>query len=185
MAVVKSKRSPTLAHVHVTHDAVAALEETPPHPPREETPEYARAHHFLVYTKNSPCEICGVTRRTLGNPKRNPFGATAIETHHWPIERSLMDACDPRRVHRDFPQVYDRATLAAFVDSPANLKVLCSACHRSPEHGIHHLLSQDWVIQKYLYPGYRVAASRKDAAAAQSADEQIMQAAGLEPPPAA
>ena len=185
MAVVKSKRSPTLAHVHVTHDAVAALEETPPHPPREETPEYARAHHFLVYTKNSPCEICGVTRRTLGNPKRNPFGATAIETHHWPIERSLMDACDPRRVHKDFPQVYDMATLAAFVDSPANLIVLCDYHHRSAEAGIHHLLTQDFAVMKYLRAGYRVAARASDAQTALATDERIMQAVGLETTPAA
>ena len=189
MAAVKPKRSPTLAHVHVTLESVSVAEMTPPHPPREETPEYARAHHFLIYTKNSPCAVCGVTRRTLSNPKRNPYGATQMESHHYPIARSLMDACDPRRVHKDFPQVYDMATLAAFVDSPANLIVVCDQCHRSPEHGIHHLTTQDWIIQKYLRPSYIVAASRKDAAAAEASDEQIMQAAGLEPasdtPPAA
>lgn len=181
----KVTRSATLSHVHITAEDVAAITLTPPHDPRTETPEYERAHHFLIYTKNAPCEICGVTRRTLGNVKRNPFGATAMETHHWPIERSLMDACDPRRVHRDFPQVYDRATLAAFVDSPANLKVLCDQCHRSPEHGIHHLLPQDWIIQKYLYPRYIVAARASDAQTALAADEQIMQAVGLETTPVA
>lgn len=177
----QKKRSAVLSHVHETPLAIASVEMTPPHDERESTPEYERAHHFLVYTKNSPCEICGVTRRTLKSPARNPFGATAIETHHYPIERSLADACDPRRVHRDFPQVYDLATLMAFVDSPANLKVLCDQCHRSPEHGIHHLLSQDWVIQKYLRPQYVIAAAAKSAQAAQAADEAIMQAAGLEP----
>lgn len=172
--------SDILSHVHETVEAVASVEMTPPHPPREETPEYAKAHHFLIYVKKSPCDICGVTIDTLHDPVANPFGATALETHHYPIERSLMDACDPVKVHRDFPQVYDRASLATFVDSPANLKVLCSACHRSPEHGIHHLLTQDWIIQKYLYAGYIVAAPVALATQVLAADEQIEVHEGLE-----
>lgn len=175
------KRSAVLAHVHDTVESVASVEMTPPHEPRETTPEYARAHHFLIYTKNAPCAVCGVTRRTLGNAKRNPYHAAQLESHHYPIERSLMNACDPRRVHRDFPQVYDMATLAAFVDSPANLIVLCDYHHRSTEAGIHHLLTQDFAVMKYLRAGYRVAASQQTAQAAQAADEAIMQAAGMEP----
>jgi len=177
--------STVLAHVHETTEGVATAEYTPPHPPRSETPEYAKAHRFLVYTKNKPCEVCGVTQRTLKNPKRNPFGATAVETHHFPIERSLADACDPAKVHEDFPQVYDRATLMAFVDSPANLKVLCSVHHRSPEHGIHHLLPQDFAVQRYLLDGYVIAGKPADAATIEATDERIMQADGLENPPVA
>lgn len=162
-----------LSHVHETRETVATVEMTPPHPPRTSTPEYARAHKFLVTTKNSPCLVCGVTRRTLRNPAKNPCGAKAIETHHYPIERSLMDACDPVKVHRDFPQVYDAATLAAFVDSPANLIVLCDFHHRSVEAGIHHLLTQDFAVLKYLKNGYQVAATRQDAAAVLAKDEAI------------
>lgn len=178
-----AKRSIVLAHVHLTAEDVAAITLTPPHDPRTETPEYERAHHFLIYTKNAPCEICGVTRRTLGNPKRNPFGARCLESHHYPIERSLATACDPKKVHLDFPQVYDMATLMAFVDSPANLRVYCDVHHRSVQYGIHHLLPADFAVQRYLRTGYRVAASRKDVTAAEATDEQIMQAAGLEPTP--
>lgn len=179
------KRSKTLQHVHITPLSIATDELTPPHPEREATPAYERARHFLIVTKNSPCEICGVTQRTLKNAAKNPYGAVQMEAHHYPVEWSLADACDPRRVHRDYPQVYDRATLAAFIDSPANLKILCDQCHRSPEHGIHHLATSDWIIQRYLYKSYRVAARAKDATAALAADEQIMRAAGLEPTPAA
>lgn len=173
--------TPTLAHVHETHEGAATIELSPPHPPRVETPEYARAHKFLVYTKNAPCLRCGVTRRTLKNPAKNPMGAKALETHHFPIERSLMDACDPAKVHKDFPQVYDRATLAAFVDSPGNLIVLCDQHHRSLEHGIHHQLVQDWAVGPYLLDGYIIAATAQDATQAEAVDERIMQADGLEP----
>lgn len=165
--------SDLLSHVHETLESVAVVEMTPPHPPRVETPEYRKAHSFLINRKNKPCHICGVTKRTIKNAAKNPFSATQMETHHYPIERSLVDACDPVKVHADFPQVYDRASLMAFVDTPANLLVLCDQCHRSPERGIHHLLTQDWVIQRYLLAGYKVAATQADAAAVLAADEQI------------
>jgi hypothetical protein len=165
----------TLSHVHETIEPIATVELTPPHPPRVETPEYAKAHRFLVKQKNAPCIVCGVTNRTLKSALKNPFGAKAIETHHYPIERSLMDACDPRKVHADFPQVYDAATLAAFVDSPANLMVLCDIHHRSVEHGIHHLLPQDFAVQRYLRSGYVVAALPAQAATVMARDASIVQ----------
>lgn len=171
--------SPLLAHVHETDEAVAAVEMTPPHPPRTETPAYRAAHNFLINKKNTGCRVCGVTKRTLKVAAKNPAGATQLESHHYPIERSLMDACDPLKVHRDFPQVHDRATLAAFVDSIPNLIVLCDVHHRGVESGIHHLLVQDWAILPYLLDGYQVAARTADAAAVEAHDEQIETAANL------
>lgn len=162
-----------LAHVHETDESVATVEMTPPHDKRTETPEYKKAHSFLINRRNAACHICGVTKRTLRNPAKNVMHSAQMETHHYPIERSLVDACDPAKVHRDFPQVYDKPSLMAFVDTPANLLVLCDVCHRSLEHGIHHLLTQDWIVQRYLYAQYRVVASKADAAAVMAADEKI------------
>lgn len=158
--------SDTLKHVHETREQVADIELTPPHAPRVETEAYKRAHQFLVREKKQGCAICGVTIDTVVAPD-------TIETHHFPIERSLMDACDPKKVHADFPAVYDQATLEAWIDSPANLLVLCSTHHRSPEHGIHHLLVQDWQVQRYLKDGYQVVAAAGDAATAEAKDDQI------------
>src|SRR6185312_6400734 len=179
MAAVK--RSTALSHVHETPLSLGVIEMSPPHDPRTETPEYEKAHRFLVYTKNSPCIVCDVTRRTLKNPQRNPFQATAIETHHAHVERSLMDACDWRKVHHDFPSVYSQESFERWVDSPENLICLCSTHHRSLQYGIHHLAVSDWRVQRYLRTGYIVATSLKNASAAQAADEAIMQAAGMEP----
>jgi hypothetical protein len=176
----KKAASATIAQVHETEEAVAAVELTPPHPPRTETPAYLAAHKFLINTKGAGCHVCGVTKRTLRNPAKNPYGAKALETHHYPIERSLMDACDPMKVHADFPQVHDRATLESFVDSIPNLLVLCDVHHRSIERGIHHLLTQDWIIQRYLLDGYVVAAEAKDAAQELAKDEQIERTDGIE-----
>lgn len=181
------KRSPVLAHVHQTPLSLDLIELSPPHDRRTESPEYEKAHRFLVYTKNAPCIVCGVTQRTLGNPKRNTYGATALETHHTYIEYSLRNACDWRRVHQRFPSVYSQESFERWIDSPENLTVICSVHHRSLQYGIHHLSVPDWSVLPFLKRGYRVAASRTDVATAQATDEQIMQAAGLEPtaPPAA
>jgi hypothetical protein len=168
----------TLSHVHATVEGIATVEMTPPHPPREETPEYAKAHHHLTITLDSPCAMCGVRNSTLHDPKENPFGATAIETHHYPIERSLMDACDPKKVGVVFPQVTDRASLEAFVDSEQNLMVLCDIHHRHPLHGIHHLAPQDFFVQPFLLDGYEVVVTKDQEEEAMKVDEQVVKKNG-------
>ncbi len=160
--------------VHETTEAVSNVEMSPPHAPREDTPLYRKAHHFLIVEKDSPCEVCGVRNSTLGDAAQNPFHAQALESHHYPIERSLAAACDPKKVHQDYPSVYDQDTLMQFVDSPGNLKILCDVHHRSLEHGIHHLLPADFAVQKYLLDGYIVAARAQDAAKVEQVDEAIV-----------
>lgn len=166
-----------ISHVHETILVEPCYEMTPPHPPREETPQYRKAHIYLVHTQDSPCRVCGVRQSTIGDSTQNPYGAKDIETHHYPIERSLADACDPHKVHKMFPQVIDQETLTAFIDSPANLIVLCDVCHRSPERGIHHLLVQDWAILPFLFDGYQIVASARDFKEAEQRDEGIENAA--------
>lgn len=169
--------SETLSHVHATVEGVATVEMTPPHPPREETPAYTQAHHHLTRELDSPCALCGVRNSTLDNPKENPFGATAIETHHYPIERSLMDACDPKKVGVVFPQVKDQATLEAFIDSEHNLMVLCDIHHRHPLHGIHHLTPQDFFVQPFLIKGYQVVVTKEEEEKALALDEKLIEKA--------
>lgn len=170
----------TLSHVHITTEAVATFELTPPHDKRVETPAYKAAHDYLINKQDKPCIVCGVRKSTLGDLSQNKLGSKQLESHHYPVERSLVDACDPDKVHKSFPQVIDRASLLAFVDSPANLIVLCDVCHRSRERGIHHLLTQDFAVQQYLYDGYRVVATAQDKAVLEAQDDAIMKKAGEE-----
>jgi hypothetical protein len=171
----KEGQHKTLTRVHETKEGVASVELTPPHPPREETPIYLAAHHHLINELDSPCQVCGVRKSTLSDSDANPFGATDMESHHYPIERSLLDAVDLVKIRKLWPDVTDRASLERIVDSERNLIVLCNVCHRSPEHGIHHLLVQDWAIAPYLMAGYQVAATLKDADAVMQRDEQIIE----------
>lgn len=172
--------SDTLSHVHETLEAVASVEMTPPHAPRVETEAYRKAHRYLIDVQDTPCKVCGVRKSTLGDPTQNKVGAKQMESHHYPIERSLMDACDPNKVHKQFPQVIDRETLEAFVDSAVNLVILCDVHHRSVTFGIHHLLTQDFAILPFLYDGYIVSAPQAQAAQAMAVDNQIEQQEGLE-----
>ncbi len=164
----------TLEHVHATTVEVAQIEMTPPHPPREQTPMYMRSHHHLVYTLDTPCAICGVRNTTLADPRENPFHAQAIETHHYPIERSLLNACDPRKVHIIFPQVKDHTSLEAFIDSEENIMVLCDIHHRHPHHGIYHILAQDFFIQPFLFGGYEIVADAQNVEKAMVANERVL-----------
>lgn len=166
--------SETLARVHATVVDVMEVEMTPPHLPREETPIYQRTHRRLVYTLDTPCAICGVRNSTLSDPRENPFEAKAIETHHYPVERSLMNACDPKRIHRIFPQVKDRESLEAFIDSEENMMVLCDIHHRHPHYGIHHILAQDFFIQPFLYGGYQIVAEAGEVNKVMAANERVM-----------
>jgi hypothetical protein len=166
--------SETLTRVHTTTFDVAEVEMTPPHAPREETPLYARTHRALVYTLDTPCAICGVRQSTLDDPKQNLFGAKAIETHHYPIERSLMNACDPKKVGVIFPHVKNYETLEEFIDSDENMMVLCDIHHRHPHYGIHHVLAQDFFIQPFLYKGYQVVADEDDADKVRATNERVL-----------
>lgn len=126
----------------------------PEHPPRADTPEYRETHKLLVKTLDQPCFVCGVRYSKLNDPVHNKLGSKQIETHHKPVQREYIDAVDWQKVAQDFKQVIDRESLIKFVDSPANMLVLCDVCHRSKNHGIHHLLTSDWFVEKYLYDGY-------------------------------
>lgn len=164
----------TLDHVHETVEGVASVELTPPHPPRESTPAYREAHRRLIDEQDSPCLICGVRKSTLGDPAQNPAGATQMESHHFPVERSLLDACDWRKVAKRFPSVKSQGDLEQWVDTEENLVALCDVHHRGVETGIHHLSVTDWSILPFLLSGYRVVARAQDAQTVQAADEALL-----------
>ncbi|HET8841403.1 MAG TPA: hypothetical protein VFN35_08035 [Ktedonobacteraceae bacterium] len=161
--------------VHSTVVSVASVEMTPPHPPREETAAYTKSHQHLVFKLDSPCAMCGVRHSTLNDPKENPFGAKSLETHHYPIERSLAHACDPKKVGMVFPEVKDHETLEAFIDSEQNLMVLCDIHHRHPLHGIHHLTPQDFFVQPFLWKGYQIVAAETESDKISDLNEKIIE----------
>ncbi len=118
----------------------------PPHPPRSESPEYQAVHKKLIDEMDEPCWICGLRKSTGGN----------METHHFAIEWALEGAVDPAKVTPEFPDVTDEASLRAFIDSEANMLVLCDRHHRHVEEGIHSLTYPVWRAQRYVRDGYKL-----------------------------
>lgn len=137
--------------VHETQEALHGAVLTPGHDPRTETPAFRHAREQLIVVLDKPCVICGI-RHSQGG---------AMQAHHSPIERSYVDACDWRKVHRDFPQVVSQQTLLDFVDSAANLLILCAE-HHIGWTGIHHVDHPSWIAQKYLLDGYELILGKGD-----------------------
>ena len=144
----------TSAHAQIIPISAKEEEFYPEHPPREDTPEYSATHKLLVDTLDQPCHDCGVRKSKLADPTQNPLGAKQLETHHYPLQREYIDAVDWKKVAKDFPEVTDQESLIKFVDSPKNMLVLCDVDHRSSNRGIHHLLTSDQMVKKYLFDGY-------------------------------
>ncbi|MDE2100085.1 MAG: hypothetical protein KGL39_22715 [Patescibacteria group bacterium] len=169
----------------------------PPHPPREDTPEYRKTHDLLIHEQDRPCFMCGVK---LSDIKRdgagkvttaNPLGAIDLETHHFPVQREFVDAVDPVKAAKFYekvkawlgddasawPPFQGRQDLVRFVDSPHNMLVLCDKCHRDPKMGIHHAAVMDWIAGPQLLDGYVLVTDEASAAKTVALDEQIVDAA--------
>lgn len=184
--------SETLEHVHETTEQLASIELTPPHGPRAETPAYRAAHEHLLYVRNEGCWCCGVRHSDLMDESRradrriNPYGATQMESHHFPIERSLIDGIDRDRLAQDYPSVLLFETLEEWVDTEHNLVACCDQCHRGIGVSFHHALFQDLMAKKFAKRDpesgapYVFAATKADAGAALAEDEAILRADGTE-----
>ena len=138
----------------------------PDHDPRRASAEYARVHHHLVVDLDEACWICGVRNSTLGESAANWRGARQLETHHFRVEWALANAVDPAKILADFPAMgaADDEHLRAWLDSEANMLVLCDVCHRHPHYGIHSITYPAWVVQRNLLAGYDLAAGPAGAA---------------------
>lgn len=179
--------SEALEHVHEAKAEFSEVTLTPPHPPRTETPLYEATHKRLIFAEDRPCFGCGVRHSDLqdsarkADPQVNPFGAEMMESHHFPVERSLATAIDRERVAADYPTVRQFKTLIEWVDSEYNILILCDQCHRLADHAIHRALWQDVIAEKYAIRDpqtgkrYEFAATEKDATAEEAQDETIVE----------
>lgn len=155
--------------IHENHRQLDERAFYPAHDARKESVDYAKVHKELCIEKDLPCLVCGVRHSTLNNPTDNPYGATAMETHHHVIEWALANAIDTERFnkslrpnlayrHKDQP-VYQRdmteQEIRAWVDhSPDNLWVLCDVHHRHKFLGIHEISYPIWAVQDLLTPKF-------------------------------
>jgi hypothetical protein len=124
----------------------------PEHDPRKASAEYHRVHHHLVYELDEPCWVCGVRQSQMSAGQH-------METHHWTVEWALANSIDPSKILAQFPVMGapDEAHLRAWLDSEANMLVLCSLHHRDGLHGVHSVTYPAWVAQRYQRTGWDLA----------------------------
>lgn len=108
----------------------------PDHPPRTESPLFARTKHHLVAVLDTPCWVCGTK--------------AAREVHHFHAEWADADGIDWDKMH-ELHAGFDWSTFkvpADFIDSEYNMMVLCEKHHRGKDHGIHMLPFPIWIMQR-------------------------------------
>lgn len=111
----------------------------PLHEPRTASPTYRRTHKHLIYQLDAPCWICGIRRSQGGQ----------METHHCHFEWASQFGLDLAKVTADWPDITDRDRLAKWVDSEANMLVLCAQHHRAKYTGVHSIEYPVWLLQRY------------------------------------
>jgi hypothetical protein len=156
----------------------------PSHKPRVSTPEYTEIHKQMVKTDGLGCLVCGVTDATLGDPKKNLFGAKQLETHHHIVEWALTNAIDlnafnaqllpflqkkyatktaSRTQDQDWLNLYKsnapftQKQMEGWIDHCShNLWVLCDVHHRAKYVGIHEISYPIWSPQDLLGPNWQL-----------------------------
>lgn len=134
----------------------------PNHPPRKDTPLYRKTHHNLCKKRDLPCYVCGRTQ------KRNKI---VTETHHYFCEKAAELGTDWIAFGKESMMKFNPQTgqclgtigfnweevaknPGIFVDSEANMVVLCPEHHRSADKGIHHVPGPEWILQKHAKDGF-------------------------------
>lgn len=129
-----------ISHSYVVH--------YPPHPARQSDPHYKDFNHIHQQWKKDPEKWqCAIGKH------RDDFSecdlTKPLELHHDHIEFSLQNGVDLAWLEPDYAGISSPEELGAWVESAANLVVLCVAHHRGPG-GIHVASAADFEAEKYV-----------------------------------
>lgn len=123
----------------------------PAHEPRKNDPHYADFREWKRRQKADGKWRCAWA--ALINDDTDCDLSTPLEAHHSHIEIALLNAIDFDRLEHVYPGISDRAKAGAWIDSDANLTLLCAKHHRGQGHGVHHLSASDYAGAPFLTDG--------------------------------
>ena len=176
MARKTSAQKADISKVHAVGRLLREIVNYPGHAARRSSPEYVKAHNYLVKKLDLPCLACGVRNSTLKDPTQNRLGAKQMETHHHIIEWALANAIDldkfnqrvvgQLRAKRHHDPVYDKdftqTQLLEWIDHHQdNLWVLCNVHHRQALLGIHEITFPIWGPQDLVRDDFVYIPSKK------------------------
>ena len=120
----------------------------PAHPAREDDPHYKDFNHLHRVLKADPeAWQCAIGKH------RGDFSecdlSKPLELHHAHVEFSLQQGVDLKWLAVDYPGIEDPEAVGAWVESAANLLVLCVFHHRG-HGGVHVASASDFEAEKYV-----------------------------------
>lgn len=120
----------------------------PPHPARKDDPHYVDFNAIHRAWKADPEKWqCAVGKH------RNDFSecdlTKPLELHHSHVEFSLQNGVDLAWLEVDYPGISNPDEVGAWVESAANLEVLCVFHHRGSD-GKHTAAYADWEASQYV-----------------------------------
>lgn len=139
-------KGPVAAHEQAT--AHRYTMHYPAHPARTDDPHYVDFEHIRKTWKADPEKW----RCAIG-AHRNDFSECdlehPLELHHTHVEFSLQNGIDLSWLEPDYPGISNPDERGAWVESAANLQVLCRAHHRG-HGGVHVAAAADYEAEKYV-----------------------------------
>lgn len=134
----------------------------PGHDPRTATILFENSKKLLLDRDGARCFICNATAEESGEP---------LESHHYPIERSLANMIDWDYVKSEalsgrmgvhaqqfnwdgFMGAIPFDPITFVDDQTVNGLILCKKHHTGKDEGIHDLPHPLWIAQKYGKEGY-------------------------------
>lgn len=135
----------------VAHDALQSHKYTihfPAHPARAKDPHYVDFNHLHKAWKKDPEKWqCAVGKH------RGDFSECdlkkPLELHHSHVEFSLQNGVDLKWLEADYPGISNPDEVGAWVESAANLEVLCVFHHRGAG-GKHTAAYADFEAEMYI-----------------------------------
>ncbi len=120
----------------------------PEHPARTDDPHYKDFEALRAKLKANPD-----TWKCAIGAHRNDFSECSLdqplELHHAHVEFSLQNGIDLAWLEKDYPGISDPTSVGAWVESAANLTVICVAHHRG-SGGVHVASASDYEAEKYV-----------------------------------
>jgi hypothetical protein len=137
-----------LIAAHVQKVSHTYLIRYPEHGPRESDPHYADFHAYKALRRKNGTYHCDFAVEHRAGDTSECDLTAPLEAHHRVIEFATMNAVDLALLEHDYPGVSSMG-VGAWVESAANLTLLCRLCHRGPG-GVHVASASDYEAEKYV-----------------------------------
>ena len=120
----------------------------PEHPPRADDPHYRDFEEWKRRQKAAGKWRCAWAARVDDDSQCDL--TRPLEAHHSHIEFALQNGVDFAHLEHVFPGISDPTQVGAWIESDANLVLLCAKHHRAAGAGVHHLSASDFEASAFV-----------------------------------